>query len=301
MTHSEIDLKNKAQEYLGKEIKEFSLKGKGACNNAYYLQTTDGHQYIIKEEREDKETSEQNSLVVEGNLIKKLYALHFSIPLPQIAFVSEDPRMYCYEYLEGEMMRSVWDVLSEEEKISICRSLGHFHGELSQNVTKKFCEDAGIKINESKDLHPEVLEQYAELVHDESIPVEFRSLLKQAKEIYEGLLDQTRFHFVHNDAHHENILIKDKKISGVIDFGDAEWGEIGKEFSRYIRDYPDYFTYIVFGYEEKTGYKLSLDRLISGSCISGFVDVVEEYKKGGEARVAAENRIATYKKLLHLQ
>ena len=35
------ELKNKIQEILGKEITTFVLKGKGACNNAYYIETVD--------------------------------------------------------------------------------------------------------------------------------------------------------------------------------------------------------------------------------------------------------------------
>ncbi|MEN9341921.1 MAG: Phosphotransferase enzyme family, partial [Candidatus Parcubacteria bacterium] len=222
------------QKFLGKEILSFELKGKGACNNAYYVETNDGKRYIIKEERSDKETDEQNDLAVEGKLIQNLSGLGLSIPLPKIVFVSKNPKIYGYEYIEGDMLSGLWKSLSEKEKICIFRSLGLFHAELGEKFTKKMSEASGIEINMSPGLHPEVVKEYERLVIDDKVPKKYRDLVQHAKEIFEGTFDKVVFQFIHNDAHHENVLIKDKKISGIIDFGNAEYGELAKEFSRYI-------------------------------------------------------------------
>jgi Ser/Thr protein kinase RdoA (MazF antagonist) len=295
---NEIQLRNKIQELLGKEIITFELKGKGDCNYAYYVETHDGGKYIVKQEREQKQTEDQNDLVVEGNLLRKLYATDLSTPIPKVVFVSENPKLYGYEYIEGELMRGVWESLSEDEKIDICRSLGRFHAEIGKNFTKEMCATSGIDMNDSIEPHPQVGKDYKRLITDPNVPVEFNNLVKEAKVIFDGTVDKTVFQFLHNDAHHENVIIKNKEISGIIDFGDSEYGETAKEFSRYIRDYPDYFQHIVSSYEQISGNKLSYERLVSNALISGFIDIVENYWKGGESRQKAKEAIEKYKELL---
>lgn len=292
------EFKSRVQTLLGKEITKLTLKGKGAVSIAYYVETADGGKYIVKQERIDKEFQPQNNLAVEAKVAQQLYDLNLSVPTPRVIFVSENPKMYGYEYIEGELTRGIWKTLSEDERISICAKLGHFHAEIGKRFTKEMAEATGIKINMSADLHPEVSADYNKLIHDSSVPEEFKVLMKKAKSIFEKTQDRLVFQFLHNDSHHENIIIKDKKISGIIDFGDAEYGEVAKEFSRYIRDFPKYFKYIVKAYEEESGNKLSYERLVSNALISGFVDNIENYRKGGEDRLKAEKAIDRYKGLI---
>ncbi len=291
-------LKSQIQTFFCIEIRQLILKGKGAVSIAYYVETTDGGKYIVKQERIDKEFQPQNNLAVEAKVAQQLYDLNLSVLTPRVVFVSENSKMYGYEYIEGDLMRGIWKTLSENERISICTKLGHFHAEIGKKFTKEMAEAAGIKINMSADLHPEVSADYDKLILDPGVPEEFKILVKKAKSIFEKTQDTLVFQFLHNDSHHENIIIKDKKISGIIDFGDAEYGEIAKEFSRYIRDFPDYFRYIVSAYEKESGNQLSYERLISNALLYGFIDIVEEYRKGGEEKVKAEKMMAAYQNLL---
>jgi Ser/Thr protein kinase RdoA (MazF antagonist) len=296
------DIKPQIQKHLPSPITELTLKGKGAVNNAYYVKTEDGSKYIVKQERDDKEFQPQNDLVVEANVIKKLASLGISIPIPTVVFISENPKMYGYEYIEGELLRGVWPSLTEDEKIHICTSLGKFHAEIGKRFSKDHARALGIVIDPSTDLHPEVLRDCALILENPEVPEEFKTLAKKAKEIFDTTRDTSGsgvvFQFIHNDAHHENVLIKDKEISGFIDFGNAEYGEIAKEFSRYIRDFPAHFRYIISSYEEESGNKLSYTRLVTGSFVNGLIDNVEDYVKGGDKRVKALTAVATYKKLI---
>lgn len=294
-------LREKIQECLGKEITQFVLKGKGACNNAYYIETVGGGKYIVKQEREQKESEPQNNLLIEAAIAKHLHNLGLSIPIPHVVFVSEHPNIYGYEYIDGEMMIGVWDSLSKDERIGICHNLGRFHAEIGKKVGKETSQKIGIKIDESHGLHPEVLKEYHELMKSDDVPDQFKRLVETAMGIFNETLDRPVFQFIHNDAHHENVLIKDRKISGIIDFGNAEYGEVTKEFSRYIRDFPEYFTYIVSAYEKESGHRLSYKHLVSNALLSGFIDIVEEYRKGGNRREKAVNMISTYQKLLTRQ
>jgi len=291
--------KLKIQEFLSGEITRCFLKGKGAVNYAYYIETRDGKKYIVKQERDDKEFQPQNDLIMEARVAQQLYALKLPVPIPKVVFISENQKMYGYEYVEGDLLREVWKDLSESEKKDICRHLGKFHAEIGKKFTKEMAEIIGIKINMSAHLHPEVSTDYDWLILDANVPENFRTLLKEARSIFERTQNKLVFQFLHNDSHHENIIIKNKVISGIIDFGNAEYGETAKEFSRYIRDFPDYFQYIVSSYEEESRNKLSRERLVSNALLSGFIDIMEDYRKGGENREKAEKAMATYRTLIH--
>ncbi len=299
MTTDQDSLTLQIQNLLGKKITHFILKGKGACNNAYYIETENGGKYIVKQERDVKEFQPQNDLVVEAGVAERLLALDLSIPTPQVVFVSENPKMYGYKYIEGDLMRGVWPSLVETDKMSVCQALGRWHAEIGKKFTREMAEACHITIDTSPDIHPEVLADYNRLILSTDIPEDFKILAKEAKSIFDGTMDKMKFQFIHNDSHHENIIIKDKSVSGIIDFGNAEHGEIAKEFSRYIRDYPDYFTYIVSAYEAASESKLCYERLVSHALLCDFIDIVENYQKGEKSRVEAEESIANYRKLLH--
>jgi hypothetical protein len=51
-------------------------------------------------------------------------------------------------------------------------------------------------------------------------------------------------------------------------------------------------------YEQASGHKLSLKRLLSYSFLSGLIDNIENYRKGGDDKVLAEKAIAKYEVLL---
>ncbi|MDB5204136.1 MAG: aph(2)-Ib [Candidatus Taylorbacteria bacterium] len=291
-------LHSQISQLLNKEITLFTLKGKGAVNNAYYIETSDSRKYIVKQERDIKEFEPQNDLFTEAKIIEYLHDKDLGVSIPKVIFKSDSPQMYCYEYIEGEMLINVWPNLSEEEKISICESLGIFHARIGKVIDKTEALALGMKIDESVGLHLEVEKEYLMLLADPEVPEEYKSLAKHTKEIFDTTLDDVIFQCVHNDAHHENILIKENRISGIIDFGNTEYGEVAREFSRYIRDFPDHFEYIISLYEKVSDNMLSRKRVISNAFLSGFAEIVEDYKKGDSNREKAEIMIKKYRELL---
>ncbi|EKD93304.1 MAG: hypothetical protein ACD_28C00181G0006 [uncultured bacterium] len=288
------NIKESVQKLLGEELIVFELKGKGACNNAYYVETQSGKKFIIKEERPNGELKEQNSLAVEAHVIKQLSNLNFSAPLAKVYFISKEPNMFGYVYIEGDLLIDAWKKLTEEERIGICQNLGVFHAELEQRVTEAMAREMGVQINTYIGLHPEVEEEYSKILTFTDIPNGWKTLAQKTKTIFDKTLELGVFQFLHNDAHHENIIVKDGEITGIIDFGDSEYGEIAREFSRYIRDFPDHAEYIIKAYEKASGHKLSRERLISNSFLSGLMDNVEDYRKGGEDCIRAEKAVSKY-------
>ena len=194
----EDKLRLKIQGLLGKEITHFFLKGKGDCNNAYYIETREGGKYIVKEVRTDTEGGVQNNnSVTEGNLIKQLSTLGLSIHLPQVVFTSENPQMFGYEYIEGSMLREVWHSLLEKERIDICRTLGRFHAEIGKKLTKERAQKIGIIINEYTDIHPENVCDCRSTLASPDVPEEYKQLLNEARNVFDGAMDKLVFQFLH--------------------------------------------------------------------------------------------------------
>lgn len=292
------NLKQTIQTYLPDEITEFNLKGKGCVNYAYYIETKSGGRYIVKIEREDALYIPPNSLMVEATLIKNLASFHVHIPIPKVVFISEHPLMYGYEYLDGEVLKLAWHDLTEEERIEICTSLGNFHGEVGNKISEEDAVNMGVIVNRSSDVHPKHLTDFDAALENPYFPEEYKVLARKAKELFDTTHEDVYFQFLHNDGHRENVLIKDKKISGIIDYGNAEYGEIAKEFAHYIREFPHHFQYIISAYEEKSGNKLSLKRLITYSFLSSLHDFVLEYIKGGQPRSNTEKSMEEYERLM---
>jgi len=292
-------LKQQIQKLLADQITLFALKEQDTYNNVYYTQTLNGGTYIVKQERDTKEFQPHNDLVVEAAIAQQLYDLDLSIPTPHVVFVSKTPKLYGYEYFEGDMLQETWDTLTEYEKIEICRALGAFHAEIGKKVTKKMTQTTNTKIDLSPDLSPKVLTEYNNLIASTDVPEKLKTLAKDAIAIFNGTIDQVVFQFIHNNSHHENIIINNKKISGIIDFSNSKYGEIAKEFFRYIRDYPNHFQHIVAAYEQASGNKLSYTRLVSNALLSDLADIMENYRKGGEPRLTAQESIEKYQTLIN--
>lgn len=291
-------VKSKIQQILEQKVVICQLKAAGLCNNAFYLETENGDKYIVKLGKEHKDFQPQNSLLVEARVAQQLYMLNLLVPIPKVCFVCESPEMYAYDYIEGEKLLAVWPSLTTLERVDICRELGKFHAQIGLSFSESLAQEIGIQIDRSSRLHPEVEKDLVIIMAAANIPAEFLNLATKAQALFDQTSDKSIFHFIHNDAHHENILIQDKKISGIIDFGESMYGEVAREFSRYIRDYPEYWEYIVAAYELSSGNLLSRQRLISNAFLSGLSDIVADFSKGGEARESSLQLFAKYQLLL---
>lgn len=285
MNMERVQLKKFIDNKLGKNIVEFFLKEKGMCNNAWYVKTSDNEEYLIKQERHDKGTNEQNDLVVEAKTIQKLNQVNSSLPIPKIVFILESPKMYCYKYIEGDMMLDAWKNLSEQEKKSLCKELGKFHAEFENALSKEEIQALGLEIDTSTDLHKQTKEEIEVFLNDTQIPEKYKIIVKQVCEVFEKTKTEASFGLCHNDSHHENIIIHKGKFACVIDFGDTGYGDIHNEFTRYVQDYPNYFEIIVKTYEKLSNKTLSRIRLIAQTILNAIDDIRTDYDKNGREEI----------------
>jgi Ser/Thr protein kinase RdoA (MazF antagonist) len=274
-------LKKTIAENLNKQLISLSLKGQGMCNYAWYAISEDNQKYLIKQEKPEKEENEQNELLVEAGIIRKLNQKSPSLPVPQIVFLTENPRMYCYHYIEGEMMKSAWDFLSAKEKVLLCEDLGRFHAHLGKALTKEEIHELKIANNLQAALEKETEDDVEQFLHDSTIPRHYRQLVQRLYQVFDETKLSACFGLCHNDSHHENILLNEGKLSGIIDFGDAVFGDVHSEFARYVQDYPPYFEIIVKTYEKLSGTNLCRRRILALTILETVDELRTDYIANG--------------------
>ncbi len=295
MNLSEVKLKEIIQNMLNDDIEDFSVKGNGMCNNAYYIKTKKGDEYLVKEERVNKEVEEENDLLIEARVIKTLNGINPSLLIPQIIFISEIPKMYCYKYIEGKTMRSVWSELTEEKRKTICELLGKFHYDFGKLLSQEEVKKIGMQVDVSTKLEDGVVDKVNKFLIDKKLPKKYIELAKDARNMFNSVSELAIFGFCHNDSHHENIIINNNgEFASVIDFGDTGWRDIYNEFTRYAQDYPDYFEIILKVYEDLSGNKLSRKRLLSLTILYSIGSIQKKYHKGNKELKEAEDMMEKY-------
>ncbi|GAA4409907.1 hypothetical protein GCM10023187_33860 [Nibrella viscosa] len=282
-------LKSAIEHRLGQKVLSLSQMGQGMCNTIWYADTYDQQTYLVKQERLEKYEEEQNNLVVEGNLLKTLNEKNPLLPIPQIIFVCENPRMYGYRYAPGRMMSEAWADLTEAERTSLCEQLGQFHYELGNTLTEPELIELALLNNKELEINEETDGDLLRFLDHPLIPETYQDLVLT---IYHTILDtnaQSIFRFCHNDSHHENILLVNGQLACVIDFGDADFGDVHREFSRYVLDYPDYYDIIVRTYERLSNTRLSRQRIIALSIMDTLGDLFTGFFFSGKIDLLDRN------------
>ncbi|MFN7118048.1 MAG: aminoglycoside phosphotransferase family protein [Saprospiraceae bacterium] len=292
MMAEQQQLKNTIEARLGKKIRAISLLGQGMCNNTWQIITENNDKYVIKQARLDQEENEQNDLLLEAKIIQRLNQKNPSLPVPRLLFITENPTMYAYHYISGNLMQEAWQHLSAAEKNSLCKDLAKFHYELGQTLSLEEAHDLGIFVNAASALEAETEADVKTFLMDVNIPKKYKAIVEAMYETYYSTQDQAFLTLCHNDAHPGNIIIHQGKLSGIIDFGDAEYGDIHIEFTRYAQDYPAHFDLIIKSYESLANITLSKKRIIAQAILEGIDDIRTEY--------LAQKRIAVLENYFNL-
>ena len=251
------------EQEIGVKVSEIKLFGKGMCNYVYLVTLVNGNQLIIKQERKDKETEEQNNIIIEAKIIKYLKNKIKSLQIPNIRFYNDHLGLYCYDFISGNTMKNEWLYMSEEERVSLCKNLGKFHARFHNSCQAEEVKNLGLIMNQSSEMEANLLIHLEHLLKNKKLPNNLSYLLEKAIKVFNTTKNEAIFRLIHNDIHHENILVEKSNISAIIDFGDTEFGDIRKEFHRYLLDYPKYFDYILAEYQNNVSFKVSKDRILS--------------------------------------
>ena len=272
------------QNTLNKKVVEVVHKGQGCANDAYYLKTENNAEYLLKCVRKNVDTPEQNDLHVESSVIKYLNEKDPALPIPKVVYVSNEPAAYVYKYITGSPMIYVWNEMREECRVRLSTSIGAFHAQTGEHISQSTAQKLGIRSNTNPNIIAHEMSAYKEFLTNPSLPESAKEIARQAAELYNSTSDIAVYHFLHNDVHNENIIVNNTILSGVIDFGDCEYGDVHRDFFQHVRRYPNYLDHFINGYQKVSNRELSRKRIISYAILRDLREIADYYNNPEKER-----------------
>lgn len=156
------------------------------------------------------------------------------VPVPDIIYYDNSYEFCSFEYyfmsvIEGETLNVIRDSLSEEEKKAIQKEIGEYTHSMNQITGTRFGY-YGQPILQGTNWF-NVFRSIIELAYYDANAANIQVPIKEEELL--SLLDRDKSYFdevtvpvlVHWDIWEGNVFIKDKKISGIIDFERCIWGD----------------------------------------------------------------------------
>ena len=219
-----------------RRIESFQELTEGLFNVAYLINFNDGASSILKISAENNEgvmSNEINLMEAEVKAMDIVYN-NTDIKVARVQY-SDTSKEVCtgnyffMEKLEGESLFSIKDSLSEEEKKIIDYEIGKIQSVVTAIKGEKF----GLLGNEENsfdnlfdfvyDLISNVLADGEKKSVDIGVKgIEILEKLKSDKKIFNEVKDPV---LVHWDMWEGNVFVKNKHVSGIIDWERAMWGE----------------------------------------------------------------------------
>jgi aminoglycoside 2''-phosphotransferase len=170
-------------------------------------------------------------LYFETALLQKLAGRIRSITVPEVLHVNHQPLFVVARYLEGVHLTGPQiKALSTEEQEQIGVSAAGFMAEFNNTVSgleiQRLRHEAGLDmVSEPWDPYFRRLFETQPLPNDKLLPVvqEFYPLWK------DYVVHEDRTHAIHDDLHPVNLLFLGSRLSGILDFGDANIGGVEEE------------------------------------------------------------------------
>lgn len=302
----------------------FITKVKTYANKLYKVETNKGNFYL--KIYDDKKQSKV------GFKLSKLYPLllKHKIPVPNVLKFDSSLKIVKHPYLilteiEGDSLENVYKKLSKKELLKFYYDLGSVLAKIHSITFEKFGETLDGKtlkgFSEIKDqgpfktwyeMHNKIILQRLSYLKNSS----FEDLIQPIKKWYKNNRKLINYNItprlLHEDLNQKNIIIKNKKLSGIIDFDGAFIGHNEEEFMRtegaHFFDKPELKEVFFKGYTKKIkldkGYEQRrlfyyLSRMLVGMrCLIQFgKNYVSDVKKEEEIIRKEINEILNNKKI----
>ena len=218
-----------------KQVTEIKELTEGMCNVTYSIVFNDASESILKIAAKDRSgnTSNEVNLMRAEVMAMKLVAEKCSFKVADVQYYDTsnticDGNYFFMEKLEGDNFHFVKEKMSEEEISAIGKELGRISRELStiQNPDFGFLgEDTRYD-----SLFAFVKQMLTNLISDAErrnvdILYDGRTLLDQLEKEESAFREVKKASLVHWDMWEGNVFVKDGRVSGIIDWERAMWGE----------------------------------------------------------------------------
>lgn len=216
--------------------REITELKEGYFNVAYLIILDNDEKAILKiaPQPDSKIMSYEKNIMFSEVDSLRLVKKETDVPVPDIIYYDNSYEFCSFEYyfmsvIEGETLNVIKDSLSEEEKKAIQKEIGRYNRSINQIMGTRFgyYGQPGLQ---GKNWFEAFRNMIQLAYHDANVaniqvPIneeELLSLLDRDKSYFD---DVTVPALVHWDIWDGNVFIKDKKISGIIDFERCIWGD----------------------------------------------------------------------------
>ncbi|MBD3299797.1 MAG: phosphotransferase [Candidatus Moranbacteria bacterium] len=155
------------------------------------------------------------------------------IPIPKIKVFDKSKKIYAklfmvYPKIEGHNLYSKWHLLNNDERKVIIKQLCDILKTINQASFEEFKNK--FKIDFSNNWHDKVLGEIQALLKKveakKLLSCEFIQVIKQFINDNHHVLKEQKLALVYWDSHFDNILVRDTKIVGILDFERTEISSI---------------------------------------------------------------------------
>lgn len=219
-----------------KEMVSCTELTEGMCNAAYLVAFSDGSRSVLKIASDNREGFMSNEVHLMDAEVKAMRLVEESglVKVAKVEYFDTskaicDGKYFFMEALEGNSYFSIGEQLSEEEKAAINFEVGKIQKSLTTIRGKNFglLGDEETSYNNLYDFIYRLISNVLSDAEKKDIVIgvsseEILAKLKSHEEIFAQVKTPT---LVHWDMWEGNIFIKEKQISGIIDWERAMWGE----------------------------------------------------------------------------
>lgn len=215
---------------LNQKILSVQNVSRGYENNVYIVRSDTDTTVLRIPKKSAPLFSGKHQLLREYWAIKAWKKLH--IPMPKILVLDYSKKIALFDFvIETFIPGNHADILksNREESKPIMRRLGYYLKKMHTVRTKKYGLLRAYKVGEKNTWRdavlPEIQRICAKMSKKKMLPV---SKIQKIKNYFDKNSDVLQFNtprLIHNDIYEENIILRNGKISGIIDFGDVYSGD----------------------------------------------------------------------------
>ncbi|QYR23615.1 aminoglycoside phosphotransferase family protein [Paenibacillus sp. sptzw28] len=304
-------LKAVIRQVFNESVQEARELSDGWANTAYSILLGSGRKVVLKAApvKDTKVMRYENNIMTAEVMAMKLIGGKDILPVPRIyahddSFSILNSEYFIMEYLEGEPLNKIRDSLSMEETASIQYELGVCNRRLNEIEGSQFGYFGQVNRtgNGWKETFCKMLLDVLADGRDAGVelPVDYSQIERELHGASDVLSGVQRPYFVHWDLWDGNIFINDGRISGIIDFERAIWGDPLMEFyfSHFAKPEPflEGYGQSAFSQEElarRALYDLYLDLILVIEC------PYRHYEDDNHIKWAYQNMETGWSRFLH--
>ena len=198
-----------------------------------------------------------------------------SLQIPKIEFLGKSLTYMGYPKIQGgSLTTEIFDSLNSEQKEKLTFDLANFLREIHASISPDEARKIGVVNEDLPSYSRSIKSVLPNKIKDKPV----LDFMESTIEEYDGMIqEKVESVFLYNDLHTENMAFDAtaKKLNGVFDFGDIMIGDVNIDFYPLYKFDPYFMKAVAEKYQELTGRKLNLRRMVICGRINELSDLAE--------------------------